>query len=193
MRDLDHSRDRWLDQEEVRADLTGHGTTRQGQAIVRKYRDQLAKLLKADRRRARDKELALALKDLSVDRLLTMGVTAAAGDGVGVDKAGIKNFRDQAIWLGEHLAPGRGVDRDLQFKAGEWAIHILSQLPIFAYEDGVLTLPLTPELDDWLNEFVRHGYETQFFLWPTADQPEPWTQVSSGGLPASNDWARATH
>jgi DNA/RNA-binding domain of Phe-tRNA-synthetase-like protein len=75
MQDLDHSRDRWLDQEEVRADLTGHGTTRQGQAIVRKYRDQFAKLLKADRRRARDKELALALKDLSVDRLLTMGVS----------------------------------------------------------------------------------------------------------------------
>jgi hypothetical protein len=32
MRDLDHSRDRWLDREEVRANLTGHGTTRQGQA-----------------------------------------------------------------------------------------------------------------------------------------------------------------
>ena len=39
---------------------------------------------------------------------------------------------------------------------------------------------------------VQRGYESQFFLWPTADQPEPWSQVSKGGLPASNNWARAT-
>jgi hypothetical protein len=43
MRDLEHSRDRWLGQEDVRADLTGHGTNRQGQAIVRKYRDAPAR------------------------------------------------------------------------------------------------------------------------------------------------------
>src|SRR5262249_24653092 len=102
MRDLDHSRDRSLGQEDVRADLTGHGTNRQGKAIVRKYRNELEKLLRADRRRARDKALAHALRGLSVDRLLTMGITAAAGDGIGVDDDGIKNFRDQAIWLGEH-------------------------------------------------------------------------------------------
>ena len=196
MRDLEHSRDRWLDQEEMRAGLTGHGTNRQGQAIRRKYRDQFAKLLRADPRLARDKALASALKDLSfdrlVDRLMELGTTAAAGDGIGVDRDGIKNFRDQAIWLGEHLAR-RGVGRDLESKAGGWAISILARLsPPFAFEDGVLTLPLTPELDEWLNEVVRHGYQSQFFLWPTADKAEPWTQVSSGGLPASNDWARAT-
>jgi DNA-directed RNA polymerase len=191
MRDLEHSRNRWLDQEEVRAGLTGHGTTRQGQAIVRKYRDALAKLMLADRRRARDKALAHALRGLSVDRLLTMGITAAAGDGIGVDDDGIKNFRDQAIWLGEHITD-RVNDRDVQFKAGQWAIQLLARLPIFILDDDVLTLPLTPDLDDFLDGVVQRGYESQFFLWPTAERPEPWSQVSKGGLPASNNWARAS-
>ena len=121
-----------------------------------------------------------------------MGITAAAGDRIGVDEDGIKNFRDQAIWLGEHLA-WRANDRDVQFKAGEWAISILARLsPPFAFEDGVLTLPLTPDLDDFLDSVVQRGYESQFFLWPTADQPEPWSQVSKGGLSASNNWVRAS-
>ena len=168
MRDLDHSRNRWLDQEEVRAELTGEGTKRQCQAIVRKYRDQLDKLMLADRRRARDKALAKATKGLTAGRLLTMGQTVAADPRVGVDKDDIKNFRDQAIWLGEHIARG---DRDIQFKAGQWAIQLLAGLPIFQLEDDVLTLPLTPELDDFLDEVVQRGYESHFFLWPTGDKP----------------------
>src|SRR5262249_14232571 len=122
----------------------------------------------------------------------TMGITAAAGDGIGVDDDGIKNFRDQAIWLGEHITD-RVNDRDVQFKAGQWAIQLLAHQSLpFTLEDDVLTLPLTPDLDDFLDGVVQRGYESQFFLWPTADQPEPWIQVSKGGLPASNNWARAT-
>ena len=33
--DIEHSRNRWLDQEELRARLTGWGTNRQGLAILR--------------------------------------------------------------------------------------------------------------------------------------------------------------
>jgi hypothetical protein len=35
--DFEHSRGRWLDQDELRANLTGWGTNRQGHAIRRKY------------------------------------------------------------------------------------------------------------------------------------------------------------
>src|SRR5215469_15585318 len=101
--DIEHSRNRWLDQEELRTKLTGFGTNRQGRAILRKYRDPLAKLLDADRRHPRNREIWRALKDadlvgeqaqtaLFIDRLLTMGITAAAGYGIGVDDDGIKNF-----------------------------------------------------------------------------------------------------
>jgi hypothetical protein len=121
-----------------------------------------------------------------------MGITVAAGDGIGVDDDGIKSFPNQVIWLGEHITD-RVNDRDLQFRAGQWAIQILARLPIFTKdEDDVLTLPLTPELDDFLDGVVQRGYEGQFFLWPTADEPEPWSQVSKGGLPASNNWARVS-
>jgi hypothetical protein len=156
--DFERSRGRWLDQEDLRASLTGHGTTRQGHAIRRKYRS-LAELIAADRRRrTSDKALMRALKGVDIDRLLVMGITAAAGDGIGVDGDGVKNFRDQALWLGQHLAPN-SKSRELEFKVGSWVIDMLSALPVFALEDGALTLPLTAPLDDWLNETVERGLQ----------------------------------
>jgi DNA-directed RNA polymerase len=53
-----------------------------------------------------------------------------------------------------------------------------------------LTLPLTPELDEFLNAVVENGIRNNASFFPSADPPEPWTQVRKGGLPPSNDWAR---
>jgi DNA-directed RNA polymerase len=194
--DFEHSRNRWLDQEEVRTKLTGFGTNRQGRAIRRKYRDPLAKFLADDRRRPHHKEIWRALKDAGligeqalmvrfIDRLLLMGVTAAADERVGADKDGIKNFRDQAIWLGQHLGLKH---RELEFKVGAWAIDTLNRLPVFAVEeDFVLTIPLTPELDEFLNAVVEDGIRNNAFFFPSAEPPAPWTQVAKGGLPPGND------
>src|SRR5215831_10769304 len=201
--DIERSRDRWLDQEEVRTELTGFGTNRQGHAIIRKYRDPLANLLAADRRRPHHKEIWRALKDAGligeqarmvrfIDHLLAMGITAAADERVGLDKDGIKNFRDQAIWLGQHLGLKRP-QRDLEYKVGAWAIDQLNGLPVFALdEDCLLTIPLNPELDEFLNAVVEAGIRNNAFFVPSTEPPEPWTQVRKGGLPPSNDWQRVS-
>src|SRR5262249_16032193 len=67
---------------------------------------------------------------------------------------------------------------------------ILNDQPFAIDEDGVLTLPLTSSLDEFLNAVVRCGVENTAFIFPSAEQPLPWTQVSKGGLPPTNDWAR---
>src|SRR5262249_4191728 len=198
--DFEHSRGRWLDQEELRAKLTGWRTNRQGHALRRRYYPRFEQRLAADRRRPHHKEIWRALKDAGrigtdistgqfLDRLLVMGITAAAGDGIGVDDDGIKNLTDQAIWLGQHLGLKRP-QRDLEYRVGAWAIDILNDQPFAIDEDGVLTLPLTSSLDEFLNAVVRCGVENTAFIFPSAEQPLPWTQVSKGGLPPSNDWAR---
>ena len=198
--DFERSRNRWLDQDELRAKLTGWGTSPTGHAIRRKYRARFEQRLAADRRRPHHKEIWRALKDAGrigtdfatgqfLDRLMVMGITAAAGEGIGVDKDGTRTFRDQALWLGQHL----GIERSqvgLQFRVGAWAIDTLNDRPFALDEDGVLTLPLTAELDEFLNAVVRQGAENAAFIFPSAELPEPWTQVSKGGLPAKNDWAK---
>ena len=189
--DFEHSRGRWYDQEELRAKLTGWGTNRQGHAIRRKYREQLAQVLAADRRRPRNREIWAALKDVDPDVMLANGITAAAGEGIGTDDDGIKNFRDQAIWLGQHSGLKRP-QRDLEYKIGAWAINMLNALPVFTRgEDRVLTLPLTPSLDQWLNAVVEDGIRNNAFFFPSAEPPEPWTQVGKGGLPP-NPWQRVS-
>jgi len=165
--DFEHSRGRWLDQEELRAKLTGWGTNRQGHALRRKYRPRFEQRLAADRRRPHHKEIWRALKDAGcigtdlsteqfLDRLMVMGITAAADDGIGVDDDGIKNFADQAIWFGQHLGLKRP-SRDLEFRIGAWAIDLLNDQPFVVDRNGVLTLPLTPELDEFLNVVVKDG------------------------------------
>ena len=198
--DIEHSRNRWLDQEELRARLTGWGTNRQGLAILRKYRDQLVSRLKADRRRPHHKEIWRALKAAGVvgteidtarftDILFIMGVTAAASDGV-YENDSTNRFRDQAIWLGQHLGLKRS-QRVLEFKVGAWAIQMLGDVSVFALDkDGVLTIPLTAELDEFLNAVVEAGIRNNAFIFPSAEPPQPWTQVNKGGLPPTNNWAK---
>jgi len=197
---FEHSRNRWLNQDELRAKLTGWGTSPTGHAIRRKYRPRFKQRLADDRRRPRNKDIWRALKDAGIvgteiatdqfiDRLIVMGITAAAGEGIGVDKDGIRNVRDQALWLGQHLGIKRSQVK-LQHRVGAWAIEILNDQPFTLDENDVLTLPLTPELDEFLNAFVRHSVENAAFIFPSAEPPEPWTQVRKGGLPPTNDWAK---
>jgi DNA-directed RNA polymerase len=201
--DIDHSLDRWLDREGARTKLTGFGTTRQGRAIIGKYRDALAELLAADRRRPQHKEIWRALKDAGrigeraqtdrlIDLLLAMGITAAHDERVGLDKDRIKNFRDQAIWLGQQIL--KRPQRIVEYKVGAWAIEMLNGLPVFARNDaGLLTIPLTAPLDEFLNDVVYAGTCNSAFLLPAAERPAPWKQVSQGGLSSSsNAWARVS-
>src|SRR5262249_49759003 len=195
--DFEHSRNRWLDQDELRSKLTGWGTSPTGHAIRRKYRPRFEQRLAADRRRPHHKDIWRALKDAGrigtdlatdqfLDRLMVMGITAAAGGGIGVNKDGVKTVRDQALWLGKNLRIKRS-QVDVQFRVGAWAIDILNDRPFALDEDGVLTLPLTAELDEFLNAVVRIGAKNAAFIFPSAEPPEPWTQVRKGGLPATND------
>src|SRR5262249_6159414 len=178
--DFERSRNRWLDQDNLRAKLTGWGTSPTGHAIRRKYRARFEQRLAADRRRPHHKEIWRALKDAGrigtdfatgqfLDRLMVMGITAAAGEGIGVDDDGIKNRTDQAIWLGQHLGLKRP-QRDLEYRVGAWAIDILNGLPIFTRNrNHVLDLPLTPKVDEFLNSVVRHGVLNSAFFFPCSD------------------------
>jgi hypothetical protein len=130
-------------------------------------------VLAADRRHPRNREIWAALKDVDPDVMLANGITAAAGEGIGTDDDGIKNFRDQAIWLGQHSGLKRP-QRDLEYKIGAWAINMLNALPVFTRgEDRVLTLPLTPSLDQWLNAVVEDGIRNNAFFFPSAEPVSP--------------------
>src|SRR5262249_8175155 len=123
------------------------------------------------------------------DILFIMGVTAAAGAGV-YENDSTNRLRDQAIWLGQHLGLKRS-QRVLEYKVGAWAIELLGGVSVFALDqDGVLTIPLTAELDEFLKAVIRRGAAFAAFIFPCAEPPMPWTQVDKGGLPPSNDWAR---
>src|SRR5262249_59396074 len=98
-----------------------------------------------------------------------MGITAAADERVGLDKDGIKNFRDQAIWLGQHVGLKRP-QRILEFKVGAWVIEMLNGLSIFVLkDDGVLDIPLTDPLDEFLNVVVVEGIGRNAFFFPAAE------------------------
>ena len=158
--EYEHSLKRWLDRDAWRARTTGLGTSPTGRALLRKYRKELVSRLKADRQQFHHKEIWRALKDAGVvgteiatvrftDILFIMGVTAAAGAGV-YENDTTNRLRDQAIWLGQHLGLRRS-QRVLEYKVGAWAIEMLSGVSVFALaQDGVLTIPLTPALDEFL-------------------------------------------
>ena len=82
-KDFDRSLDRYLDSEEYRAETTGFGTTKQGQAVVRKFDDELAANIAKDRAhsRRRDKEVWRVLRHLDdhtiAVRLLVAGITVS--------------------------------------------------------------------------------------------------------------------
>src|SRR5262245_30557422 len=189
--EFDRSLDRLVRSEEHRNRVTGFGTTKQGAAIVRQYREQLADRIAADRARgSRDKDLWRALKGIDADglswRMLVAGVSVCASDTLGADDDGEKNFRDIALWLGRNF----GHRGKLGLKVGAWAAGMLTTLPIFRFDgDAVLTLPLTDGLDAFLTEIVANGVAGSPLLSPLDRPPQDWTQVRKGGFPPGH-WAR---
>ena len=151
--DFHHSVQRVVGNEESRAKATGFGTTRQGQAIAAQYLTQLASLISADRTSGRrDKVVWRVLKDLDdlALRLLIAGISVCAGDHIGTNAVGQKNFRDVALWIGRNLSQNKN---ELALKDGAWGINMLTALPIFTLGDGdILEMPLTASLDNFLDE-----------------------------------------
>jgi DNA-directed RNA polymerase, mitochondrial len=190
--DLNRSAERIADSEETRARSSGFGTTKQGRAIERQFREQLTDVIMANRKAPARRERAVwaALRGIEIAdltlRLLTAGVTVAAG--LGVDDDGDKNFRDIALWISRNLISSR--NRGLAFQVGVWGIDQLCSLPIFELrDDGILELVLTDELDTLLDDTLVRAIVANPLLTPSAIPPQPWTGVRKGGLPSCH-WAQ---
>jgi hypothetical protein len=63
-----------------------------------------------------------------VTRLLAAGISVCADTGLGVDRDGVKNYRDIALFLARNLTKGV-TDRALAVKVGAWAIDALQSYP----------------------------------------------------------------
>src|SRR5262249_35121577 len=102
--DLGRTYDRLDRSEKSRARVTGDGTTRQGRALCRKYSPQLADRIAADPALPSDRKPWSALKDIEdgeiAARLMTAGISVAAGERLSIDRDGHKNFRDIVLWIG---------------------------------------------------------------------------------------------
>jgi hypothetical protein len=170
--DFAYSVERVALSEEHRARVTGFGTNRQGQAINRQYREQLANRIGSDRLCGRrDRAVWRALKgctddDLAFD-LLVAGVSVCWDGRLGVDDGGQKNFRDIALWVGRVLGQRKG---ELALKVGAWGINMLvTALPtLFTLDKDVLSLPLTDSLDSFLDQELIRGIRKNPYLSPFA-------------------------
>jgi hypothetical protein len=175
---------------------TGFGTTKQGQAVTRRYREQLADRIRADRFNGRrDKGVWRALRGHDDDtlalRLLTAGISVCYSDKLGVDENGEKHFREIALWIGRNLGIGRESihQSELVVKVGAWGACMLTALPVFTFEgDKILTLTLTDDIDELMDEVIIRALKSNPYLSPFATPPEPWTQVRKGVLPVDH-WA----
>jgi DNA-directed RNA polymerase len=205
MSDIDNTLERRLKAEYFKADNLGFGCSAQGLALAKRYRAQLAQIITADRagppkplpgweslqkRWRPDRELWRALKDLDADdiawRLLMAGVSVCYNERLGIDDNDIKNHRDIAIVIGACL----GRRGRIGLRLGAWGIDMLTLVPIFERDDdGVLSIPLTDELDETLTDAIRALVVHSPFLEPLAHPPVPWTGFDKGGLP-SDYWAK---
>jgi DNA-directed RNA polymerase len=191
MTDFDRSLNRLLDSEAHRAGASGWGATKQGQAVVRQYRDQLAQRIGAERAlgRRRYKDVWKALRGLDDEtlalRLLIAGINVAGADDLGTDRDGEKNLRDMARWVGRNL----GQQRELGLRVGAWGIDTLTALPIFALDGDILKL--TASADAIMDEALARDVKNNALLSPLTAPPPDWTQISKGGLPADH-WAKVS-
>jgi DNA-directed RNA polymerase len=187
--DFARSLERVARSEAQRANLSGFGTTRQGQALARHYHTRLAETINASRATGRPKHIWKALRGHENDylalRLLIAGVSVCYAPDLGSDDDGQKNFRDIALWIGRNLGQrGRAT-----IEVGGWGINILLSLPLFELAAGdVLHIPETDDLTDFLADVLERGVKANPLLSPLLTPPEPWTQVRRGGLPADH-WA----
>jgi hypothetical protein len=209
-KELDRSLDRLLRSEEHRTRTTGFGTTKQGQALARQYREQLAGRIAADRgvrlsknegplademhrwlarhklrKPRRDREMWRALKGINDDtlaiRLLVAGISVAEGGDLGTDDDGKKNLRDQALWIGRCQQSVPGL------KVGAWGINMLTELPVFALDGNVLKM--TAAADVLMDAVLDRAVASNPLFSPLNAPPLDWTQVRKGGLPADH-WAK---
>jgi DNA-directed RNA polymerase len=187
MNELDRSLERLLRSEKHRTRLTGFGTTKQGQALTRKYREQLADKIGAERAHGRNKPLWRALKGIDNEtlalRLLVAGISVSEeGSNLGTDEDGEKNFRDMALWIGLNFSQ-RG---EPGLRVGAWGIDMLKDLPAFGLDGEILKLTATA--DELMDEVLAQGIKNNALLHPLDTPAQDWTQVRKGGLPAGH-WA----
>ena len=162
--------------------MFGYGFTRQGQALTRKYRDQLADNIRAERILARDKVLWRAIKDFDDEtlavKLLVAGISVCGGEKIGTDKDGEKNFTKIALWIGRNLCI---TDGEITFKVGAWGVRLLLTLPVFDLV-GEDILVLNGGVNDFMDEVIARAVRNHPLLSPLSTPPEPWTQFRKGGL-----------
>jgi DNA-directed RNA polymerase len=188
--DRDRSLDRLVRSEEQRAQIAGFGTTKQGRALARQYVERLADSIGQERTTGRPKPVWKALRGIKDDedlgiRLLVAGISVCAGDALGADADGEKNFRDIALWIGRNL----GQRGEAALMVGAWGIDRLLSLPLFELAaDDILHIPETDHLTDFLADVLERGVKANPLLSPSLLRPEPWTQVRKGGLPPDH-WA----
>jgi hypothetical protein len=135
--ELDLSVGRLLDREDSRTRTTGLGTTKQGHALARQYRQPLVDRITEDRTYGRrDRDVWRALKGIDDNALaitlLVAGISVSEPGELGADDNGEKNYRDQARWIGRNF----GQQRELGLKVGAWGINMLQSLPAFALDTG---------------------------------------------------------
>ena len=179
--------------EATRARVTGFGTTKQGQAIARLYRKQLAKAIKAnsDAPALRERVVWGALKGIKVDDLAirlhswpaspfpTLMTSALTSEGN-------KSPREIALWIARNLTLIR--DRELAAKIGAWGVNRLLSLPIFEERDGILELDLTESLDTLLDDVLVRAIVANPLLTPSATS----TTDNAGKRPGRGPGRRET-
>jgi len=182
--DIDHSLERLLLSEEHRTRTTGFGTTRQGQALARQYRKQLADKIAADRtygRQRHKKDVWRALKGMDDEvlaiRLLVAGVSVSEDGKLGTDDDGQKNVRDQARFIGRNL----GQQRELGFLVGVWGINMLLSVPVFALDGDLLRM--TESADVLMDDVLVNGVRNNPFLSPLTTPPEHGHRSAKAAYP----------
>jgi DNA-directed RNA polymerase, mitochondrial len=196
--DIDRSTERLLNSEKYRTRATSFATTKQAQALRRKYQGQLAELIAADRvNKRKDKDVYGALKDIDNNelalRLMVAGINVSEHDDFGTDDDGQKNLRDQILWIGrdlcQHLPPKKST-RELRFKVGRWGIRrLLDLLPITfgTDDDDGDVLKMTIRADEIMDDALVAAIKKNALLSPLNVEPKDWTQVNTGGLPDDID------
>src|SRR5262249_8916443 len=92
---------------------------------------------------------------------------------------GRKTVANMVRWIGQNLGVRGGAE--IEAKVGAWGVDMLLKLaPLFALENDILVLPLTDDLDAYLNDVVERGIASNPRLSPRTSPPVPWPQLRRG-------------
>jgi hypothetical protein len=167
------------------ADAIGHAMTQEGKAITKKYVGNLTKVIEADRLERHSAGVIPALEEIDdlPFKLLSLGITVAAGSTLGVNKDGKKTYTAIALWLGRHLYQ-QTEDVELTLRLGAWGTRMLIKLPIFAYDEAVegpvLILKYPKHLHAWLDEMFNRNVAGRDDLLPSEQEPVAWVKFRHG-------------